>query len=59
MDFASLPPPVSPSDHPLEQTVFGPYRLPVEELKRFVPRAPGTKECAYLNLYYITIILNI
>eukprot|EP00438_Fugacium_kawagutii_P022998 Skav216831 [mRNA] locus=scaffold2314:154251:166537:+ [translate_table: standard] len=40
VDFASLPPAVSPSDHPLEQTIFGPYRLPVEELKRFVPRAP-------------------
>ncbi|CAK9043263.1 Uncharacterized protein (Fragment), partial [Durusdinium trenchii] len=41
VDFASLPPPVSPSDHPLEQTIFGPYRLPVEELKRFVPRENG------------------
>lgn len=43
VDFASLPPPVSPSDHPLEQTIFGPYRLPVEELKRFVPRAAPVK----------------
>mmetsp|Transcript_43468 Transcript_43468/g.81059 ORF Transcript_43468/g.81059 Transcript_43468/m.81059 type:complete len:531 (-) Transcript_43468:36-1628(-) len=39
-DCSSLPSPVSQSDHPLEQTIFGPYRLPVAELKSFVPRVP-------------------
>lgn len=56
VDFASLPPPVSPSDHPLEQTIFGPYRLPVEELKRFVPRAPprmATQEAPRYTLMHL------
>jgi len=53
VDCASLPSAVSPSDHPLEQTIFGPYRLPVEELKSFVPRAPETAEILGYTLMHL------
>eukprot|EP00931_Biecheleriopsis_adriatica_P075958 TRINITY_DN49723_c0_g1_i1.p1 TRINITY_DN49723_c0_g1~~TRINITY_DN49723_c0_g1_i1.p1 ORF type:complete len:598 (+),score=140.71 TRINITY_DN49723_c0_g1_i1:105-1796(+) len=54
IDFASLPTPVAPSDHPLEQTSFGPYRLHVKELKSFVPRVADPQaagSCAYTLLH--------
>eukprot|EP00927_Polykrikos_kofoidii_P028715 TRINITY_DN24997_c0_g1_i1.p1 TRINITY_DN24997_c0_g1~~TRINITY_DN24997_c0_g1_i1.p1 ORF type:complete len:607 (+),score=81.36 TRINITY_DN24997_c0_g1_i1:75-1823(+) len=41
VDRVSLPSPVSPTDHPLEQTVFGPYRLPVREIKAIFERVDG------------------
>lgn len=52
-DCVSLPTPVSEADHPLEQTIFGPYRLPVEELKRFVPRTPETTQSLGYTLMHL------
>lgn len=53
VDFASLPDPVTQADHPLEQTVFGPYRLPVRELKTFVPRQPDAQEQVAYTLLHL------
>lgn len=41
VDMVSVPPPVSPSDHPLEQTVWGPIRLPIKEMKSIIPKVDG------------------
>eukprot|EP00930_Biecheleria_cincta_P069830 TRINITY_DN5751_c1_g1_i1.p1 TRINITY_DN5751_c1_g1~~TRINITY_DN5751_c1_g1_i1.p1 ORF type:complete len:568 (-),score=85.06 TRINITY_DN5751_c1_g1_i1:289-1887(-) len=53
VDFASLPEPVTQADHPLEQTVFGPYRLPIRELKSFVPRQPHAQEQVAYTLLHL------
>jgi hypothetical protein len=41
VDRASLPQSVTPEDHPLEQTVFGPYLLPVREIKEVFDKVEG------------------
>eukprot|EP00929_Paragymnodinium_shiwhaense_P019427 TRINITY_DN13247_c1_g1_i1.p1 TRINITY_DN13247_c1_g1~~TRINITY_DN13247_c1_g1_i1.p1 ORF type:complete len:630 (-),score=73.28 TRINITY_DN13247_c1_g1_i1:299-2188(-) len=41
LDRSSSPAPVTETDHPLEQTVFGPYLLPVQEVKAIFPLVEG------------------
>jgi len=45
VDCASLPDPVDAKDHPCEQLSYGPFRMPVGELKRlFPPLGQGVQE---------------
>jgi hypothetical protein len=41
VDSVSVPAPVSPSDHPLEQTVWGPFRFPIKEMKGIFEKVDG------------------
>lgn len=53
IDIASLPTPVTPSDHPLEQVLFGPYKLSVLELKKLVPKVPDGQQLAQYTVLHL------
>jgi len=50
MDRMSLPQPVTPDDHPLEKTVFGPFQMNVGEIKSLFPKVHGPNS-GYTVLY--------
>lgn len=42
VDCASLPDPVVPYDHPLEELTLGTYAMPVQDLKAMLPKVEGS-----------------
>jgi len=56
VDCASLPDPVVPFDHPLEELTLGTYAMPAKDLKHLIPKVDGDKYPGDINAGGYTII---
>lgn len=54
VDCASLPDPVLPCDHPLEELTLGTYAMPVKDLKALLPKVEGDINAGGYTVLHLT-----